>query len=142
AFESFLDDFSNWYIRRSRQRLWSSGLSPDKRATYATLYEVLTSLCRLMAPILPFYTEHIFQNLVRAVDDDAPESVHLLRFPGVDERLVAEALEREFAVVLTAKNRCLALRNQARIKIRQPISTLILRPASDEDRTLLAKPEL
>src|SRR5690606_22999022 len=58
------------------------------------------------------------------------------------ERLVAEALEREFAVVLTAKNRCLALRNQARIKIRQPISTLILRPASDEDRTLLAKPEL
>jgi isoleucyl-tRNA synthetase len=142
AFEAFLDEFSNWYIRRSRQRLWSSGLSPDKRATFSTIYDVLTTLCRLLAPIIPFFTEEMYQNLVRSVDPSAPESVHLTAFPTVDESLIDVALEREFAVVLTTKNRGLGLRNQARIKIRQPLSTLILRPVLDEERVLLQKPEL
>ncbi|MFO7565226.1 MAG: class I tRNA ligase family protein [Enhygromyxa sp.] len=142
AFEAFLDEFSNWYIRRSRQRLWASGLNPDKAAAFSTIHEVLTTLCRLMAPIIPFYTEEMYQNLVRSVDEEAPVSVHLLSYPVADEALIDLELEREFAVVLTTKNRGLALRNQARIKIRQPLSKLILRPASEEERALLQKPEL
>ena len=142
AFEAFLDEFSNWYIRRSRTRFWASGLEPDKRAAYTTLHEVLSTLCQLMAPILPFYTEEIYQNLIRSVDVEAPISVHLLSFPVADEAKIDETLEREFAVVLSTKNRGLALRNQAKIKIRQPLGKLLVRPASADERALLQKPEL
>src|SRR4029079_9615020 len=91
--ERFDDDFSNWYLRRSRRRFWKSELDDDKRAAYQTLYEVLTTEAKLLAPILPFLTEELYQNIVRGVDPSAPVSIHLTDYPRADPKRIDEALE-------------------------------------------------
>ena len=136
AFQIFDEEFSNWYLRRSRRRFWRS--EPD---AYQTLYEVLTTVTRVMAPALPFLTEEIYQNLVRAVDAAAPESVHLTRYPQVEASLIDEKLEQNIEVVIRMKNQALSLRTQSKVKIRQPLGTLYVRPKDATDRCVLENPE-
>jgi isoleucyl-tRNA synthetase len=135
AFQLFDEEFSNWYLRRSRRRFWQSD-----PVAYQTLYTVLTTLTRVMAPVLPFLTEEIYQNLVRSVDPTAPESVHLCSYPLVDESMIDETLERNIEAVIRAKNLALSLRTQSKVKIRQPLSTLYVRPRDAEDRSVLEQP--
>jgi isoleucyl-tRNA synthetase len=133
AFQEFDEQFSNWYLRRSRRRFWDS----DPQA-YRTLYQVLTTVTRLMAPALPFLTEEIYQNLVRSVDPGAPESVHLTPYPQVDASLVDQQLERSIDAVIRIKNLALSLRTESKVKTRQPLSTLYVRPRDAADRQVLA----
>src|ERR1017187_5012923 len=136
AFQEFDEQFSNWYLRRSRRRFWSS----DNEA-YQTLYAVLTTVTRVMAPALPFLTEEIYQNLVRSVDPSAPQSVHLTEYPRVDAALIDEALEQSIEAVIRLKNLALHLRTQSKVKIRQPLSTLYVRPRDAADRSVLENPD-
>jgi isoleucyl-tRNA synthetase len=132
AFQDFDEDFSNWYLRRSRRRFWRS----DAEA-YQTLYTVLTTVTRVMAPPLPFLMEEIYQNLVRSVDPSAPESVHLTSYPQVEPTLIDETLEQSIAAIIRMKNLALNLRTQSKVKIRQPLSTLYVRPKDAADRRVL-----
>ena len=136
AFQVFNEEFSNWYLRRSRRRFWRS--EPE---AYQTLYKVLTTVTRVMAPALPFLTEEIYQNLVCSVDPSAPESVHLTLYPQMDTSLIDEALEQNIEAVIRLKNLALSLRTQSNVKIRQPLSTLYVRPRDEADRRLLEEPE-
>ena len=138
--EHFDDDFSNWYLRRSRRRFYKSETDGDKQAAYETLNDVLTTLVRLTAPVLPFLSEEIYQNLVRTVRPDAEESVHLTAYPNVDANLVDDELEKQIDCVIRAKNLGLNLRSQAKIKTRQPLQTLKLRPRDELDAAVLANP--
>jgi isoleucyl-tRNA synthetase len=126
--ERFVDDLSTWYVRRSRRRFWakadpsaSSGQAADKQAAFATLYEVLTTLTRLLAPFLPFVAESLYQNLVRSVDPSAPESVHHTSYPEVDASAVDADLERQMDVARRLVGLGRAAREQATIKNRQPL---------------------
>ena len=132
AFQEFDEQFSNWYLRRSRRRFWDS----DPLA-YQTLYTVLTTVIRLMAPALPFLTEEIYQNLVRSVEPSAPESVHLTPYPQVDASLIDEQLEQSIDTVIRIKNLALSLRTQSKVKTRQPLSTLYVRTRDAADRKVL-----
>jgi isoleucyl-tRNA synthetase len=132
AFQEFDEQFSNWYLRRSRRRFWRS----DTEA-YQTLYTVLTTVTRLMAPALPFLMEEIYQNLVRSVEPAAPESVHLTKYPQVDAGLIDEELERSIDAVIRMKNLALHLRTHSKVKIRQPLGTLYVRPRDAADRAVL-----
>ena len=125
-FEAFADDLSNWYLRRSRERFWGPEMSEDKRAAYHTLYTVLVTLAKLVAPITPFMSEMIYRNLVLNDDPSAPESVHLSAYPESDESLIDRKLESQMALVLDIVNLGRAARNEAQIKTRQPLSKLIL----------------
>ena len=136
AFQDFDEEFSNWYLRRSRRRFWKSDAD-----AYQTLYTVLTTVTRVMAPALPFLTEEIYQNLVRSVDPSAPESVHLTAYPQVNDSLIDEALEHSIAAVIRIKNLALNLRTQSKVKIRQPLSTLYVRPKDAADRRVLENPD-
>jgi isoleucyl-tRNA synthetase len=136
AFQAFDDEFSNWYLRRSRRRFWHG----DSEA-YQTLYTVLTNVSRVMAPVLPFLTEEIYQNLVRSVNPSAPESIHLTLYPQVDVSLIDEGLEQSIATVIRIKNLALHLRTQGKVKIRQPLSTLYVRPRDTADIRVLRNPE-
>ena len=122
--ERFIEDLSNWYVRRSRRRFWKSGGDADKQAAYATLYEVLVSLSRVLAPVVPFLTEAMHQNLVRTADPDAPESIHHTAFPEVDEALVDERLEQEVDAVIKVVEMGRAARNATQLKVRQPLAKL------------------
>ena len=143
-FEQFNDELSNWYLRRSRRRFWKSSSDADKAgladkdSAYHTLYTVLVTLTKVMAPILPFLTEEMYRNLVCSVNPEAPESVHLTSYPEVDAKLVDEELERQVACVVRTKNLALGLRSQANVKVRQPLGTLYVRPADAVDRDVLA----
>jgi isoleucyl-tRNA synthetase len=132
AFQEFDEQFSNWYLRRSRRRFWSS-----ESDAYQTLYTVLSTVTRVMAPALPFLTEEIYQNLVRSVDPSAPESVHLTQYPQPDSTLIDEALEHSIETVNRIKNLASNLRTQSKVKIRQPLSTLYVRPRDESDRRVL-----
>ena len=132
AFQEFDEDFSNWYLRRSRRRFWSS--EPE---AYQTLYAVLTTVTRVMAPALPFLTEEVYQNLVRSVDPTAPESIHLTSYPQVDVALIDQQLEQSIDVVMRIKNLALSLRTQGKVKIRQPLGTLYVRPKDAAERRVL-----
>src|SRR5438105_4660601 len=100
AMQAFLEDLSNWYLRRSRERIWKTELDGDKVATYLTLYECLTTLITLLAPFMPFLTEELYQNLVRSVNAQAPLSVHLYDWPQVKPELVDEQLNSETRLVM------------------------------------------
>jgi isoleucyl-tRNA synthetase len=136
AFQIFDEEFSNWYLRRSRRRFWKS-----ESDAYQTLYEVLTTVTRVMAPALPFLTEDIYQNLVRSVDRSAAESVHLTPYPQVNAALIDESLEQSIATVIRIKNLALSLRTQSKVKIRQPLGTLYVRPKDAADRRVLENAE-
>jgi len=131
--EPFLDDLSNWYVRRSRRRFWKSEQDADKNAAYATLYEVLTTLARLLAPFIPFVTEAMYQNLVRSVDDDAFDSVHHATWPEADESLVdmelLEQMERTRAIVTLGHS----ARSSENVKLRQPLAKAEIHLQSGEE---------
>ncbi|HIQ08306.1 MAG TPA: isoleucine--tRNA ligase [Anaerolineaceae bacterium] len=121
--ETFVERLSNWYLRRSRRRFWrgASGDDEDKYAAYATLYEALVTLSHLIAPSMPFLAEELYQNLVRSVNPEAAESVHLATWPEVDEEAIDEALNREMELVMRLASLGHAARAQAGIKVRQPL---------------------
>ena len=116
-----LDDLSNWYVRRSKQRLWKSGNDDDKSAAYLTLHECLVTISQLLAPAMPFLSDEMYRNLVGSVDSAAPDSVHLSRWPEVNESLIDEALINEMDTVTHLVSLGLAARNSGKIKVRQPI---------------------
>lgn len=120
--ETFVDQLSNWYLRRSRRRFWKSESDDDKQAAYATLYEALVTLSKLLAPTMPFMAEELYQNLVRGVDANAAESVHLARWPEYDPTVIDERLNREMALVMKLASVGHAARNKANRKVRQPLA--------------------
>jgi isoleucyl-tRNA synthetase len=120
--ETFVDQLSNWYLRRSRRRFWKSESDADKQAAYATLYEALVAVSKLLAPTMPFIAEELYQNLIREVDGNAPESVHLAQWPGFDPAVIDEKLNREMSLVMKLASVGHAARNKANRKVRQPLS--------------------
>ncbi len=137
--EAFVDDLSNWYVRRSRRRFWKSEDDADKRAAYFTLYHALRTVTLLLAPLTPFLTERIYQSLVRPVERDAPTSVHLCDFPVPDPDLVDESLERLVDGVRSLVALGRAARNHARVKVRQVLPAVLL---VTRHRRLREHPEL
>ena len=125
--EEFVDDLSNWYVRRSRERFWAKGMEQDKINAYMTLNTALITLCKLAAPMIPFMTEDIYQNMVRSVDKDAPESIHLCDYPVADESFIDKELERNMDDVLKVVVIGRACRNAANIKNRQPIGQCFIK---------------
>ena len=126
ALQAFVDDMSNWYVRRSRQRFWAKGMEQDKINAYMTLYTALVKFIKASAPMIPFMTEDIYQNLVKSVNPDAPESIHLCDFPAVDEAMIDEKLERDMGEVLDIVVLGRAARNASGIKNRQPIGQMFV----------------
>ena len=130
ALDSFVDELSNWYVRRSRTRFWVKEMMQDKINAYMTLYTALVILCKAAAPMIPFMTEDIYQNLVRSIDKKAPESIHLCDFPEYDEKLIDKELEKNMDEVLSIVVLGRACRNTANIKNRQPIGTIYVKANS------------
>jgi len=130
--EGFIDDLSNWYVRLSRRRFWRSESDDDKQSAYATLYNLLVALTRLIAPVLPFTAEEIYQNLVRSVDSDAPESVHLCEWPVQDIAFLDEQLMLETELVMKVVRMGRAARNTAGIKVRQPLAVFYVSLAGSD----------
>ena len=126
AISEFVDKLSNWYIRRSRERFWGSEESEDKKAAYKTLYEVLVNLSKLIAPFVPFIAEEIYQNLVRSLDKNVPESVHFCRFPEADEKLIDRSLNEGMDKVLEIVLLGRACRSASNVKNRQPLSKVLV----------------
>ena len=126
AIEDFTDELSNWYVRRNRSRYWSQELTDDKIGAYVTLYRVLTNLVKIAAPFVPFMTEEIYQNLVVNLDKNAPESVHLCKWPEADESAINAELEKEMDLAYTLVKLGRSARNAANIKNRQPLSELLI----------------
>ena len=127
ALQDFVDEMSNWYVRRSRERFWAKGMEQDKINAYMTLYTALVTICKAAAPMIPFMTEDIYQNLVRSIDASAPESIHLCDFPVVDESMIDHNLEEAMEDVLDAVVMGRACRNNAAIKNRQPIGRMYIK---------------
>ena len=127
ALQEFVDDMSNWYVRRGRERYWVQGLPEDKIAAYMTLYTALVTTAKAAAPMIPFMTESIYQNLVRSVDKSAPESIHLCTFPEVDEKAVDKELEDKMDKVLEIVVLGRAARNGSALKNRQPLATMYVK---------------
>ena len=127
ALQDFVDDMSNWYVRRSRERFWAKGMEQDKINAYMTLYTALVECCKAAAPMVPFMTEEIYQNLVRSVDSEAPESIHLCDFPTVCESEIDKELEANMEQVLKLVVMGRACRNTANIKNRQPIGRMFVK---------------
>lgn len=122
--QEFVDEMSNWYVRRSRERFWAQEMSQDKINAYMTLYTALVTVCKLSAPLIPFMTEDIYRNLVCSIDKDAPESIHLCDFPVADDKYIDKALEENMEQVLQIVILGRSARNGANIKNRQPISSI------------------
>ncbi len=131
ALESFVDDLSNWYVRRSRERYWVKDMPTDKVNAYMTLYTALVTVAKLAAPMIPFMAEEIYRNLVCSVDKSAPESVHLSAYPEADASLVDPALETQMKAVLDVVVIGRACRNAASIKTRQPIAAMYVKAETE-----------
>ena len=127
ALQSFVDDMSNWYVRRSRERCWAKGMEQDKINAYMTLYTALVTVAKAAAPMIPFMTEDIYQNLVKSIDASAPESIHLCDFPEVHENWIDPKMEEDMADLLEIVVMGRAARNTANIKNRQPIGTMYVK---------------
>ena len=126
AIEDFVDELSNWYVRRNRSRFWSEELTEDKIGAYVTLYKVLTTVSLVSAPFVPFMTEEIYSNLVKELDENAVESVHLCNWPKYDESLIQEKLEKEMEEAYSIVKLGRSARNSVNIKNRQPLSSMLL----------------
>lgn len=139
--DRFVDDLSNWYVRLSRRRFWKSESDEDKESAYSTLYEVLVTLTKLLAPILPFTAETMYQNLVRSVDPKAPESVHHCDWPVADESVINQRLMDETDAVMKVVRLGRAARSAAGMKVRQPLSMLTVKPSSKLEREAVERNE-
>ncbi|MBQ7833633.1 MAG: isoleucine--tRNA ligase, partial [Lachnospiraceae bacterium] len=127
ALQEFVDEMSNWYVRRGRERFWAKGMEQDKINAYMTLYTALVTISKVAAPMIPFMTEQIYRNLVCSIDANAPESVHLCDFPVADETMIDKKLEEDMEAVLKTVVLGRACRNTANIKNRQPIATMFVK---------------
>ena len=127
ALQAFVDDMSNWYVRRSRERFWAKDMPQDKINAYMTLYTALVEVCKVAAPMIPFMTEQIYQNLVRSIDKDAPESIHLCSYPQANIDWVDKELERKMDELLQIVVLGRACRNSANRKNRQPLSEMFVK---------------
>ena len=125
--DEFVDDMSNWYVRRSRDRFWAKGMEQDRINAYMTLYTALVEICKAAAPMIPFMTEEIYQNLVRSINTEAPESIHLCDFPAVNDAWIDKDLEKNMDEVLKIVVMGRACRNSANIKNRQPIGNMYVK---------------
>ena len=134
ALQEFVDEMSNWYVRRSRERFWAKGMEQDKINAYMTLYHALVTIAKTAAPMIPFMTEDMYQNLVRSVDKDAPESIHLCDFPTVNEAWIDKDLEADMKELLEIVVLGRACRNTANIKNRQPIGTMYVKAEKKMDK--------
>ncbi|MDO4339532.1 MAG: isoleucine--tRNA ligase [Eubacteriales bacterium] len=134
ALQDFVDEMSNWYVRRSRERFWAKGMESDKINAYMTLYTALVTVAKTAAPMIPFMTEDIYQNLVRSIDKDAPESIHLCDFPTVKEEWIDKELEANMEELLEIVVLGRAARNTANIKNRQPIGTMYVKAEKEMDK--------
>ena len=134
ALQEFVDDMSNWYVRRSRERFWAKGMEQDKINAYMTLYTALVTVAKAAAPMIPFMTEDIYQNLVRSIDNDAIESIHLCEFPAVNEAWIDKKLEADMKELLEIVVLGRACRNTANIKNRQPIGTMFVKAEQKMDK--------
>ena len=132
--QEFVDDMSNWYVRRSRERFWAKGMEQDKINAYMTLYTALVTVAKAAAPMIPFMTEDIYQNLVRSIDADAPESIHLCDYPEVNEAWIDKDLEANMEELLEIVVLGRACRNTANIKNRQPIGTMYVKAEKAMDK--------
>jgi isoleucyl-tRNA synthetase len=141
--DAFVEDLSNWYVRRSRRRFWKSESDSDKLAAYSTLYEVLVTLSKLIAPVMPFLAEQMYQNLVRSGgrNHDAPESVHHCAYPEMDESLVDRQLLDDVALAQTVVSLGRSARNKASIKVRQPLREVVVRVPNRADEDALRRVE-
>ena len=131
--QEFVDRLSNWYVRRSRRRFWRSENDEDKISGYATLYECLTTLCKLIAPFMPFVAEEMYQNLVRSVDPDAPESVHLAEFPKASPEMVDQSLMEATRLAMKVSSMGRGARSRAGMKVRQPLSKVLVKTRTPEE---------
>lgn len=141
AIETFVDDLSNWYVRRSRRRFWRGATEgdADKQSAYDTLYTALVTVSKLLAPFTPFVAEEIYRNLVVGTEDGAPESVHLATWPEADARLIDEKLNAETQLVKRVCSLGRAARAKAQIKVRQPVANVLVKTRSAEEATALRK---
>ncbi len=137
--QGFVDDLSKWYLRRSRRRFWKSELDGDKASAYATLYQTLVTLSKLLAPSMPFLSEALYQNLVRSFDPSAAESVHLSDWPAYDPDLLDEMLNQNMHLVMQLASLGHAARSQAGIKVRQPLAEIAFALGKKEERLALEK---
>lgn len=137
AMNDFVDDLSNWYVRRSRERFWGKDMPQDKINAYMTLYNVLVTLSKISAPFIPFMAESIYQNLVKNIYEDAPESVHLCDFPVSDEKYIDLELENNMEIVLSVVVAGRAARNTANIKNRQPIGNIYVKTGNELSKEYL-----
>jgi isoleucyl-tRNA synthetase len=135
----FVDNLSKWYLRRSRRRFWKSESDADKRAAYTTLYEVLVTLSKLLAPTMPFIAEEIYQNLVHSTDKSTPESVHFAQWPDYDQERIDEGLNAGMRLVMKLASLGHAARNQAGIKVRQPLIEVAFSMGSKDDVAVLER---
>ncbi len=135
--EKFVDDLSNWYLRRSRRRFWKSGDSADKRAAYATLYECLTTVAKLLAPAMPFLADELYRNLVVSANPAAPESAHLADWPSCDATRIDERLNAEMRLTMKLASLGHAARNKANRKVRQPLAEAAFAVGSADERRAL-----
>ncbi len=143
AIESFVDDLSNWYVRRSRRRFWrgAAEVDADKQAAYYTLYTSLKTLSLLLAPFTPFVAEELWQNLVRSLDEDAPDSVHLAEWPNADVSLIDQGLNAETQLVKRICSLGRSARAKAQIKVRQPVAEVVVKPRSASEADVLKRNE-
>jgi len=137
--ESFVNDLSNWYVRRSRRRFWKSENDADKLAAYNTLYECLVTLSKLLAPLTPFLAEELYQNLVGSVFPEAPDSVHLTDFPVADVTKIDGQLMADTRLVMKISSLGRAARSQAGIKVRQPLAKVIVKVGTSQERVTLER---
>ena len=134
AIEAFVDDLSNWYVRRTRDRFWGAEAGPDKQAAYATLYEVLVTVAKLAAPFIPFLADELYRNLVGSIDAEAPPSVHLAEYPVANTALKDPQLETDMAFTREVISMGHAARNRSGIKTRQPLAEITLGGLSDAEK--------
>ena len=137
--EAFVDQLSNWYLRRSRRRFWKSESDGDKKAAYATLYEALVVISKLLAPSMPFIADEMYRNLVGSVDEDAPISVHMTDWPEFDAKSINDDLNQEMMLVMKLASLGHAARNKAGIKVRQPLSETAFAVGSAEEAKVIQK---
>jgi isoleucyl-tRNA synthetase len=137
--QTFVEQLSNWYLRRSRRRFWKSEADADKQAAYATLYEALSTVSKLLAPTMPFLADELYQNLVRTVETDAPESVHLAQWPGFDASVIDEKLNQHMTLVMKLASLGHAARNKSAIKVRQPLAEVAFSVGNAEEREAIGK---
>jgi isoleucyl-tRNA synthetase len=135
--EVFVDNLSNWYVRRNRRRFWKSENDADKLAAYTTLYQCLVTLSRLLAPFIPFIAEELYQNLLRSVDPEASESIHLTDFPIADEAKINDKLNSDVDLAMKISSLGRAARAKAGIKVRQTLEKAVVRVGFEGEKEAL-----